>query len=232
MAAKSGSQNQWLLRQSQDSYVREAKLRNYKSRAAFKLLEMDKKYRLFKRGMTVVDLGFAPGSWSQVAAEKTAPNGRVVGVDILFVPPPEGVTAIQGNFLTKSVQDQVRKLVCDPDLGRKIPKGRILIEGEEGTDDSPQDVERTIDGEEIHLKELEMRMAKTAIEVENGSNDDTTHNSNDSNNDKYNVDVILSDMCAPLNQSTGFWLRSVNDPFVRMANISGLAVRDHGASIV
>lgn len=245
--ARSPSQNQWIQRQTNDFFTREAKLRQYKSRAAFKLLEIDKKYKLFKSGMTVVDLGFAPGAWSQVAVEKTSPNGKIVGVDILFATPPEGVTAIQGNFLTKSVQDEVHRLVCDPHLGRRIPKGKILISDEEDVqqqqrevemgNDSNDETEQSIDGEEIHRRDLELNMARTAIDLEKETvqkSDNTVADDDKESSplDKYNVDVVLSDMCAPIFQNSGFWLRSVNDPFVRMANTSGLAVRDHGASIV
>ncbi|KAL1840620.1 hypothetical protein VTJ49DRAFT_271 [Mycothermus thermophilus] len=78
---------------SSDAYAREAKVQGLKSRAAFKLLELDSKYHLFRRGrgQVVVDLGFAPGSWSQVAADRTAPNGVVVGIDIIPAQPPKGV---------------------------------------------------------------------------------------------------------------------------------------------
>jgi 21S rRNA (uridine2791-2'-O)-methyltransferase len=240
LRGRSASQSQWIQRQTNDFFTKEAKLRNYKSRAAFKLLEMDKKYRLFKPGMTVVDLGFAPGAWSQVAVEKTSPNGKVVGVDILFAPPPEGVTAVQGNFLTKSVQEEVRKIVCSPETGRRIPKGRILIPGEEDEEVERREpvtvdsTERSIDGEEIHRRDLEMRMAQTVLDLEHGNelNDIDSEDLGPSHVAKYNVDIVLSDMCAPLDQNSGFWLRSVNDPYFRMANTSGLGVRDHGASIV
>src|SRR5947209_1087990 len=78
----------WLQRQLNDPYVARAKSQGYRSRAAYKLLEIDAKYRLLKSGQTIVDLGAAPGSWSQVAAAKTGAEegrGRVVAIDLLPV---------------------------------------------------------------------------------------------------------------------------------------------------
>ncbi|KIW05723.1 hypothetical protein, variant [Verruconis gallopava] len=122
--ASSSSSTRWKSRQARDHFSREAKVNGLKSRAAFKLLEIDARYRLFKPGQTVVDLGYAPGSWSQVAQTKTSPGGRVIGIDILPVQPPRGVSTIQGNFLSKEVRDEVRRYVLDPDKGR--PKRPVL----------------------------------------------------------------------------------------------------------
>ncbi|RYP77467.1 hypothetical protein DL769_003421 [Monosporascus sp. CRB-8-3] len=102
----SSSNSQWKQRQSSDYYARQAKVQQLKSRAAFKLFEMDNKYKLFKRGQTVVDLGYAPGSWSQ-------PHGRVVGIDLLPAQPPPGVSAIQGNFLSPAVQNLVKEYLFE-----------------------------------------------------------------------------------------------------------------------
>src|SRR5579871_5002581 len=72
----SSSSTRWRARQSRDRFAKEAKVQGLKSRAAFKLLEIDSKYRIFSSGQTVIDLGYAPGSWSQVAVTKTGPGGR------------------------------------------------------------------------------------------------------------------------------------------------------------
>lgn len=106
-----GSNSQWHARQSRDQYARAAKVQGLKSRAAFKLLEMNARYRLFGPGQTVVDLGYAPGSWSQVAAERTRPRGVVVGIDLIPAQPPRGVTSIQGDFLSPRVRALVREVV-------------------------------------------------------------------------------------------------------------------------
>jgi 23S rRNA (uridine2552-2'-O)-methyltransferase len=81
-----------------DPYVREAQTKGYRSRAAFKLLELADKDRLLRRGMTVVDLGAAPGSWSQVLRERLGPGSRIVAVDLLPMNPLAGVTFIRGDF--------------------------------------------------------------------------------------------------------------------------------------
>jgi 23S rRNA (uridine2552-2'-O)-methyltransferase len=92
------SNKQWLRRHVTDPYVRKAKQQGYRSRAAFKLLEIDSKEKILKPGQTVVDLGAAPGGWSQVAAEKVKPGGRVIGIDLLPVGPISGVTLLKGDF--------------------------------------------------------------------------------------------------------------------------------------
>ena len=92
------SSKQWLRRHVTDHYVKAARKQGYRSRAAFKLLEIDAKERLFRPGMTVIDLGAAPGGWSQVAAEKVKPGGRVAAIDLMPIAPISGVTIQQGDF--------------------------------------------------------------------------------------------------------------------------------------
>jgi 23S rRNA (uridine2552-2'-O)-methyltransferase len=95
------SSKQWLRRHVTDPYVRKAKAQGYRSRAAYKLLEIDAQEKLLRPGMTVLDLGAAPGGWSQVAAEKVKPGGRVVAIDLLPIAPIFGVTVLQGDFREK-----------------------------------------------------------------------------------------------------------------------------------
>jgi 23S rRNA (uridine2552-2'-O)-methyltransferase len=92
------SNKQWLRRHVTDPYVRKARAQGYRSRAAFKLLQIDAKEKLLRPGMTVIDLGAAPGGWSQVAAEKVKPGGRVVAIDLLPIAPISGVTLLQADF--------------------------------------------------------------------------------------------------------------------------------------
>ncbi|EYE93828.1 RlmE family RNA methyltransferase [Aspergillus ruber CBS 135680] len=120
------SSKRWQARQQKDRYTREATVQGLKSRAAFKLLQIDEKYRIFRSGQTVVDLGYAPGSWSQVAVDRTKPNGRVLGVDIIPAQPPRGVSTIQGNFLSAEVQKYVQGFLCDPRRGRPYEDGYIM----------------------------------------------------------------------------------------------------------
>ncbi len=88
----------WMHEHVTDPYVREAQAKGYRSRAAFKLLELADKDRLLRRGMSVVDLGAAPGSWSQVLKQRLGPSGRIVAVDLLPMDPIAGVSFIQGDF--------------------------------------------------------------------------------------------------------------------------------------
>ncbi|KAK9314422.1 FtsJ-like methyltransferase-domain-containing protein [Lipomyces starkeyi] len=118
--ASSGSSERWTRRQQKDPYSREATLRNLKSRAAFKLLEIDHNHHIFHQGQTVVDLGFAPGSWTQVAVDRTGRKGRIVGIDILPCAPPQGVTAIQGNFLHIETQRAIKALLSEEFLERPV----------------------------------------------------------------------------------------------------------------
>ena len=92
------SNKQWLRRHVTDAYVRKAKEQGYRSRAAYKILELDEKEKLFRPGQVVVDLGAAPGSWSQIAAARVRPGGKVIAVDLLAVAPISGVTVLKGDF--------------------------------------------------------------------------------------------------------------------------------------
>ncbi len=107
MAARKGSSRRWLQRQRRDVYVRQAQAQGYPSRAAFKLLEIDARDRLLRPGMKVVDLGAAPGGWSQVAAERVGAAGKVVAVDRLPMEVPAGVLFYQGDFQEAATLDWI-----------------------------------------------------------------------------------------------------------------------------
>ncbi|MGK7295788.1 MAG: RlmE family RNA methyltransferase [Candidatus Wenzhouxiangella sp. M2_3B_020] len=109
------SSNRWLSRQAADPYVRKAREHGYRARAAFKLLELDAKDRFLKPGQRVVDLGAAPGSWSQVAAERVGGAGRVVALDVLPMDDLPGVEFIQGDFREDEVLAELETLV-----GRRV----------------------------------------------------------------------------------------------------------------
>jgi 23S rRNA (uridine2552-2'-O)-methyltransferase len=100
---RSKSSQDWLRRHVDDFYVKEARKAGYRSRAVFKLLELQEKDRLLRSGMVVVDLGAAPGSWSQVAAPIVGGTGAVIAMDILEIEPLAGVTFIQGDFAEQAV---------------------------------------------------------------------------------------------------------------------------------
>jgi 23S rRNA (uridine2552-2'-O)-methyltransferase len=92
-----------------DPYVQRAKALGYRSRAAFKLIEIDARDRLFAAGQIVVDLGAAPGGWSQVAAEKTGARGQVVAVDVLNLAPIPGVSFVRGDFTEEAVLRDIER---------------------------------------------------------------------------------------------------------------------------
>jgi 23S rRNA (uridine2552-2'-O)-methyltransferase len=101
----------WLQEHVNDPWVQKAKAAGYRARAAFKLLEIDKKDRLIKPGMVVVDLGSAPGSWSQLAGPKVKPGGELFALDILEMDPLPDVTFLQGDFREESVLAEFEKML-------------------------------------------------------------------------------------------------------------------------
>lgn len=97
----------WMCEHVNDAYVQRAKAEGYRSRAAFKLMEIDERDRLLHAGMVVVDLGAAPGSWSQVAVQRAGTQGRVIALDLLPVAPMQGLTVIEGDFLETEVLERL-----------------------------------------------------------------------------------------------------------------------------
>src|SRR5436190_6173482 len=124
------SNKQWLRRHVTDPYVRKAREQGYRSRAAFKLIEIDEREKLLRPGATVIDLGAAPGGWSQVAAERVKPAGKVIAVDLLPVEPIPGVTIVSGDFRDAAIADKADVVLCDvsPNLSgvRAVDQARAL----------------------------------------------------------------------------------------------------------
>ncbi len=111
---KKASSNRWLERQLNDPYVAESKRLGYRSRAAFKLIQLDEKYRFLGKGKTVVDLGCAPGGWTQVAVERNKGQGQVVGIDILETTPIAGATMICQDFTKDDAPENLKALLNGP----------------------------------------------------------------------------------------------------------------------
>jgi len=105
--ARSKSSNQWLQRHVKDPFVHKARAEGYRSRAAYKLIEIDARERFLVPGARIVDLGAAPGGWSQVAARKVAPGGKVIAVDLLEIAPMSGVTVLRGDCRETAIQAQL-----------------------------------------------------------------------------------------------------------------------------
>ncbi|WP_294641576.1 RlmE family RNA methyltransferase [uncultured Aureimonas sp.] len=114
------SSREWLQRQLNDPYVRRSKIDGYRSRAAYKLTEIDDRYKLLQKGMRIVDLGAAPGGWCQIAVERTAntpEEAHVVGIDYLPVDPIQGATILELDFLDETAPDRLLEaLGGDPDI--------------------------------------------------------------------------------------------------------------------
>ena len=108
MVKRTGSSGAWMKEHFDDHYVKMAQKEGYRSRACYKLLEIQEKDRLFKPGMSVVDLGCAPGGWSQVAAMLVGHNGQVLASDILEMDSLAGVEFIQGDFTDEEVFNEGR----------------------------------------------------------------------------------------------------------------------------
>ena len=157
----------------------------------------------------------------------TRPNGRVLGVDLIPAQPPRGVSTIQGDFLSPDVQASIRSFLRDPNRGRALrPKvyadsavtgedADVPVEGEVGksyVDRERHGLEGVVVGEEEE--------ERVGGEVEIGGGQEKT------------VDVVLSDMCEPWEQTSGFFNRTLSDPYLRMMNTSGNNFRDHAGSMV
>ncbi len=116
--ARSKSSNQWLQEHVSDPYVKQAQRDGYRSRASYKLIQLNERDKLIRPGMLLVDLGSAPGGWSQVAGRLVGQKGRVVATDILPMDPLQNVEFIQGDFTEEAVLDKVLELLggARPDL--------------------------------------------------------------------------------------------------------------------
>lgn len=107
----------WLERQLNDPYVAEAKKQGWRSRAAFKLLQIDDKFKILRQGMNVVDLGAAPGGWTQVAVQKVKPEkgkGRIVGIDLLEMEPMEGALLYVADFTEEETIERLKSDMGGP----------------------------------------------------------------------------------------------------------------------
>ncbi len=106
----------WVNKQRRDTYVRQSKVDGYRARSAYKLKEIDEKFRIFKGGMSVVDIGAAPGSWSQYVA-KVVKSGKIISIDLKEMENIENTLQIQGDFTSVDIQDQIKEyLKKKPDV--------------------------------------------------------------------------------------------------------------------
>ncbi|KAK1827302.1 FtsJ-like methyltransferase-domain-containing protein [Podospora conica] len=237
----SSSQN-WIRRAHADHFANAAKVKGLKSRAAWKLIQMDEKYRLFRKNQCVVDLGFAPGSWTQVAVERTQPRGRVLGIDLLMAMPPRGASAIQGNFLDPGTRELVRGWVVEVEgRRRREVAAEVEVEGE-GEGGLVEERPSYIDMERAAAKEMEG--VERVIAEESGGRDTEEEGKDEEKADKAkekaarekdamlkSVDIVLSDMYKPWALTHGFSVNSITKPYLRLMNTSGNGAFDHLGSM-
>ena len=152
----SKTSKQWMREHVNDPFVQQAKKEGYRSRAAYKLLEIDAKDHLLKPGMVVVDLGATPGGWSQVAAHKVGRSGKVVGLDLLPLDPIAGVDFIQGDFRDDAVLKQLEELLQGRPVGLVISDMAPNICGIASADQARA----------MHLAELAMEFALEHLKPE------------------------------------------------------------------
>lgn len=145
----SKTSKQWMREHVNDPFVQLAQKEGYRSRAAYKLLEIDAKDHLLKPGMAVVDLGATPGGWSQVAAAKVGRGGKVIGLDLLPLDPLAGVDFIQGDFRDDAVLQQLENLLQGKPVGLVISDMAPNICGVASADQARA----------MHLAELAMEFA-------------------------------------------------------------------------
>ena len=98
----------WVNKQRRDTYVRQSKVDGYRARSAYKLIEIDEKFKIFKGGLTVIDIGAAPGSWSQYA-NKVTKNGKLISIDLKKMEPIGSSLQIQGDFTDEGTQEEIKK---------------------------------------------------------------------------------------------------------------------------
>lgn len=140
----------WMMEHVNDAYVQRAKAEGYRSRAAYKLMEIDERDHLFRPGMVVVDLGAAPGSWTQVAIEKVGARGRVFALDLLAVEPMPGMVFIQGDFQEDAVLAELEALLEGQPVDLVLSDMAPNMSGIELTDQARS----------IHLAELALDFAE------------------------------------------------------------------------
>ncbi|MBU0603748.1 MAG: RlmE family RNA methyltransferase [Gammaproteobacteria bacterium] len=148
--AKNKTSRQWLHDHINDPYVKQAQAQGYRSRAAFKLLQIDERDRLLVQGMVVVDLGSTPGGWSQVAMSKVGAGGRVVAIDLLPMEPVPGVHFVEGDFR----DDEPLAMLVDALGGRQV--GLVL------SDMAPNltGIAVTDQARSVHLLELALEFSR------------------------------------------------------------------------
>ncbi|MGZ5006818.1 MAG: 23S rRNA (uridine(2552)-2'-O)-methyltransferase RlmE [Methylobacter sp.] len=153
---RSKSSNRWMQEHFDDEYVKMAQAQGYRSRAVFKLKEIQDKDHLIKPGMNIIDLGAAPGGWSQFARQIIGKKDKIIALDILAMDPLEGVDFIQGDFREQAVLDQLYAVLADAPVNLVMSDMAPNMSGNKGVD-QPRS---------IYLGELALETAKTVLAKE------------------------------------------------------------------
>jgi 23S rRNA (uridine2552-2'-O)-methyltransferase len=159
MARRSKSSGRWLREHFSDPYVKRAKSEGWRSRAIFKLEEIDQKAKLLKPGMVCLDLGAAPGAWSQYAAKRVGPKGRVIASDILPMPAVAGVTFVEGDFRDEAVFARVLELLPERGVDVVLSDMAPNMSGVDAIDQPRA----------MYLAELALDMASRALKPQGGA---------------------------------------------------------------
>jgi len=153
MGRNKNPRSQWMQRHLDDEFVQRAQRDGFRSRAAYKLLEIQEKDKIIRHGMTIIDLGAAPGGWTQVAADLIGDNGRLIALDILDMDPFAGVEIIKGDFREDAVYQQLLDVLGDSPVDLVISDMAPNISGAKSVD-QPRS---------IYLAELCLEMAKQVL---------------------------------------------------------------------
>jgi 23S rRNA (uridine2552-2'-O)-methyltransferase len=154
--SRSKSSSRWLGEHFDDAYVKKAQQQGYRSRAAFKLLEIQQKDRLIKPGEVVIDLGAAPGGWTQVAVQLVGNKGRVIALDVLPMEPIAGVVYLQGDFTEQAVFDQLLAVIGEQKTGLVLSDMAPNISGIKAVDQPKA----------MYLAELAIELAQKVLACE------------------------------------------------------------------
>ena len=163
-----------------------------------------------------------------MAVDRTAPNGRVIGIDVIPAHPPKGVSTIQGNFLSQAVQEEVKKFVRETDRGR-LRFQHSLSSAADGESFTEEDLVQS------SMSYIELEKRTDIPHITQATTDVQSSRRNRLERDTTlgrTVDIVLSDLLEPWEQTDGFWKRSLSNPYYRMMNTSGINMRDHTGSMV
>ncbi len=153
---RSKSSNRWMQEHFDDEYVKLAQAKGYRSRAVFKLSEIQEKDHIIKPGMAIIDLGAAPGGWSQYAREIAGKKNKIIALDILAMEPLEGVHFIQGDFCEESVLNQLHSVLDGAPVNLVMSDMAPNMSGNKAVD-QPRS---------LYLAELALEMAKSVLTKE------------------------------------------------------------------